>query len=127
MNKLVRSISVLLAVAIVIPVFAGCAQFSQKGKTRKIVDVTGAEVEIPSEVKRVVNLYSFGCQMMIGLGLEEYLVGVNEDMFETEWIEMMCPESKNIPTLRFWYRVADMALKKISRKWLWIRCIERHL
>lgn len=98
MNKLVRSISVLLAVAIVIPVFAGCAQFSQKGKTRKIVDVTGAEVEIPSEVKRVVNLYSFGCQMMIGLGLEEYLVGVNEDMFETEWIEMMCPESKNIPT-----------------------------
>ena len=98
MNKLVKQISLIIAIAIVFQLFTGCAQFSQNGKTRKIVDVMGVEVEIPSKVNRVINLYSFGCQMMIGLGLEDYLVGVNEDMFETEWIELMCPKSKNIPT-----------------------------
>ena len=34
---------------------------------------------------------------MIGLDLEDYLVGVSEDTFETSWLELMCPEAKDIP------------------------------
>ena len=36
--------------------------------------------------------------MMIGLGLEDYLVGISGDTLETEWLEVMCPEVKNIAT-----------------------------
>lgn len=65
---------------------------------RIIVDLVGDEVEIPAEVHSVVNLVPFGCQIMIGLGLGEYLVGINEETIETPWLEVMYPEVKNIPT-----------------------------
>lgn len=48
-------------------VISGCSFTNQKEQTRIIVDITGAEVEISAEVDEVVNLFSFGCQLMVGL------------------------------------------------------------
>ena len=70
-------------------------------ETRTIVDIAGDEVEIPTQVTRVVNLVPFGCQIMIGLGLGEYLVGINEETIESPWMEVMYPEIKNIPTFGY--------------------------
>ena len=97
MKKLYRVVALVLALFIAASSLTGCGLPNKENK-RTVVDIMGAEVEIPEEVDEVVNLYSFGCQMMIGLGLTDYLVGISEDTFETEWLEMMCPEAKNIPT-----------------------------
>lgn len=98
MKKIQKLMAITLAIAISAFSMTGCSFTRDKEETRIIVDITGAEVEIPLEVDEVVNLFPFGCQMMIGLDLEEYLVGISQDTFETQWLEMICPESKNIQT-----------------------------
>ncbi len=97
MKRLFKICALILALCISITSLAGCSFTDPKGETRTVVDITGAEVEIPVEVDEVVNLFSFGCQMMIGLGLEDYLVGISDATFETPWLELMCPSAKEIP------------------------------
>lgn len=110
-----RVICVFLTILMVIVSIAACSTNSAtestadekesstngKAEPRVIVDLAGDEVEIPAEVHSVVNLVPFGCQIMIGLGLGEYLVGINEETIETPWLEVMYPEVKNIPTYSF--------------------------
>lgn len=97
MRKINRFITLILALLIVSSSLVGCST-PTKVETRTVTDIMGVEVEIPEKVDEVLNLYSFGCQMMIGLGLEDYLVGISQDTFETEWIDVMCPDIKDIPT-----------------------------
>lgn len=98
MKKIIRKSALLLVIVLVINSLVGCGLTNEESETRTIVDITGAEVEIPEKVDEVINLYSFGCQMMAGLGLEEYLIGISIDTFETEWLEVMSPKMKDIPT-----------------------------
>lgn len=98
MKKLFKISALVLALCIAITSLAGCSFTSKKEETRTVVDITGAEVEIPAEVDEVVNLFSFGCQLMVGLGLGDYLVGISDATFETPWLELMYPAAKEIPT-----------------------------
>ena len=34
---------------------------------------------------------------MVGLGLCDYLVGISDGTFETQWLELMYPAAKDIP------------------------------
>ena len=96
-KKFYKNITLVMMIAMFMLMFSGCGQEGDKKKTRIIKDIMGAEVEIPEKVDKIINLYSFGCQMMMGLGLKDYLAGINEETIETEWIELMCPEVKDIP------------------------------
>lgn len=99
MKKFSKLISLLVICCILTSSSAGCSSNKDyKEDTRTITDITGEKIEIPTEVTKVVNLFPFGCQIMIGLDLEEYLVGISQDTVETGWIELMCPEMKDIPT-----------------------------
>ena len=97
MYKIFKSYRMRIVLILMIFI-SGCGINNNSEKTRVIKDIMGVEVEIPEKVNKVINLYSFGCQMMAGLNLENYLVGINEDTFETEWIELMCPKMKDIAT-----------------------------
>ena len=90
--------TLIMSIIMVASSLSGCNFAKKQGATRTIVDITGAEVEIPAEVDEVVNLFSFGCQMMIGLGLGDYLVGISDATFETQWLELMYPTAKDIPS-----------------------------
>ena len=98
MKEIYKMRGLFLAFVVAMSSLVGCTSFDEEEKTRTIVDIMGVEVEIPEEVDEIINLYSFGCQMMAGLDLEDYLVGISSDTVETEWIEMMCPELKDIPS-----------------------------
>ena len=95
-----KFISIIMVIVIVASMLTACSfnKTDNDESTRKIVDITGAEVEIPNIVDEVVNLFPFGCQLMIGLGLDEYLVGISDSTIETAWLEVMFPEVKNIKT-----------------------------
>lgn len=67
MKSLYKITALLLTMIIAMSSLAGCSFTNQKEQTRIIVDITGAEVEISAEVDEVVNLFSFGCQLMVGL------------------------------------------------------------
>lgn len=83
MKKAKQIIACILACLITVSALSACSSSpasmseSETTGTRTIVDIAGDEVEIPNQVKTVVNLVPFGCQIMIGLGLGEYLVGIN--------------------------------------------------
>ena len=104
MKNTKQIIACILACLIAVSALSACSSTpastseSEATGTRTIVDIAGDEVEIPNLVKTVVNLVPFGCQIMIGLGLGEYLVGINEETIESPWIELMYPEIKSIPT-----------------------------
>lgn len=90
--------AIVLTICMAAFLLTGCSRGSSKEETRTVVDITGAEVEIPLKVDDVINLNPFGCQIMIGLGLEDCLVGISPDTFETAWLEEMYPKAKEIPT-----------------------------
>ena len=96
MFRRIKWITVISIVAV--SFLTGCSFTNKKEETRTVVDITGAEIEIPTEVDEVVNLFPFGCQLMVGLDLSDYLVGISDATFETPWLEIMCPEAKNIQT-----------------------------
>ena len=102
MKKAKQIIACILACLIAVSALSACgstpasASESDTTRTRIIVDIAGDEVEIPNQVETVVNLVPFGCQIMIGLGLGEYLVGINEETIESPWIELMYPEIKTL-------------------------------
>lgn len=98
MGKLHRLGALVLAVIISVVALVGCTSPNEVVETRTITDTIGAEVEIPSDVDEVICLNPFSSKMMVGLGLEDYLAGISEDTVETEWIELMCPKVKEIPT-----------------------------
>lgn len=98
MKSILKLSALVMALIIAACTLTGCSTPEKTEETRVVVDIMGVEVRIPAKVTKVINLYSFGCQMMIGLGLEDYLIGISEDTFETEWLEVMCPEIRNIPT-----------------------------
>ena len=98
MKNIYKIITILLVLVMILASVTGCGSSNDKGETRVVTDIVGAEVEIPAEVDEIINLYSFGCQMMAGLGLEDSLIGISQDTFETKWIEEMCPAMMDIPT-----------------------------
>lgn len=95
--RLHKAIVLLLAIVVLISLTA-CSAGNKKKEMRTVTDITGAEIEIPAEVNKIINLNPFGCQIMLGIGLEDYLIGISPDTFETEWLEVMYPDSKKIPT-----------------------------
>ncbi len=107
MKRMKQLVACILACLMVFAMLSACsantqsAQDSAATKPRTIVDIAGDEVEIPAEVKTAVNLVPFGCQIMIGLNLGEYLIGINEETIETPWLEVMYPKVKDIPTFGY--------------------------
>lgn len=94
-----KYVSIIMVIVVLLSMLTACSSDKTNNETtRKIVDITGAEIEIPNKIDEVVNLFPFGCQLMIGLGLDEYLVGISDSTIETAWLEVMFPEIKNMKT-----------------------------
>lgn len=96
--KMKRYGTIVLIVLLLISFFTGCGMSKDNMDRRKITDISGDVVEIPENVHSVVNLVPYGCQMMISLGLGDYLVGINEETIETKWIEELYPRIREIAT-----------------------------
>lgn len=94
-----KMISLFLVFAILFAI-SGCYYKSNSDK-RTIVDCAGDTVEIPIKVSKVINCVTYGCQVMVGLGLGNYLIGINEESIESPWLPEMYPQINDIPTYAF--------------------------
>jgi len=76
------------------------ANLSQEGKTKTIIDSTGTSVEIPADVKRVVALRSGIVEMIVVLGAEDKLVGIDDYTAKGTdfgaYIAEICPQVLNL-------------------------------
>lgn len=85
-----KALSALLVLALLVS-FTACGAIQSSAKTKTIIDSAGDEVAVPNDVKTVVNLVTYGCQVMVGLGLGDYLIGIYEEAIESAWIAEMYP------------------------------------
>lgn len=112
MQKKKSFLGILLVVIMGISALGGCNSLEDNTETKTMVDITGDEIEVPVEVNKIINLVPYGCQMMISLGLGDYLVGVNEEMFETEWIKELYPRIAEVQ--QFPYEVSAEAVLSVE-------------
>ena len=107
MKKLRRVTLCIIALFVFTISVSACAPSPKNGGEEqtaglaKVIDIAGDEVEIPDHVTKIINLVPFGCQIMIGLGLGDYLIGINEETIETPWLEVIYPKIKNIQTFGY--------------------------
>ena len=87
---------ILLILLAVILTFSVVSCGDGNKNTRTITDSIGDEVQIPEKVDTVINLVTYGTQVMVGLGLGDYLVGVTPDAVESAWITEMYPRLSEI-------------------------------
>ena len=71
-------------------------QPANQANTRMIVDSAGDSVQIPANVDTVINLVTYGCQVMVGLGFGDYLTGINVDAIESAWMVEMYPRISEV-------------------------------
>lgn len=89
-----KTVSFLLALLMLLSMTA--CNYQQNNNTVTITDSAGDEVSIPANVDTVINLVTYGCQAMVGLGMGDYLVGINEDAIESDWMSYMYPRINEI-------------------------------
>ena len=73
----------------------------QQKRTVTVTDMSGDEVTITGEVKRIVNLWPAGTSSFFILGAGDLIIGlaVNSPATMTAWTQLFYPESINIPSL----------------------------
>lgn len=89
-----KKILLILLAVIMTFIVVSCGDGNKN--TRTITDSIGDEVQIPEKVDTVINLVTYGTQVMVGLGLGDYLVGVSPDAVESAWITEMYPRLSEI-------------------------------
>lgn len=67
--------------------------------TRKYVDMDGTEVELPAEVKTVVDVWAANNQVLVLLGVSDRLVGTTSGVQDVAWMQKLNPNITNIPSL----------------------------
>lgn len=92
-----KIMAIFMCIVLLFSLF-GCSGFQSTNEidTKIIVDSAGDEVEIPKDVHTVINLVTYGCQVMVGLGFGDYLTGINFDAIESVWMEEMYPRISKI-------------------------------
>lgn len=93
-----KTLSVILAILLILSLTA-CGnnqKDSSSAETKIITDSAGDQVEIPTKVESVINLVTYGCQVMVGLDFGDYLTGINVDAIESAWMGEMYPRINEI-------------------------------
>ena len=91
-----RTVAFLLSIIMLFSMSACGTQPTNNAETKTIIDVAGDTVEIPAKVDTVINLVTYGCQVMVGLGFGDYLTGINVDAIESPWMAEMYPRINEI-------------------------------
>ena len=103
---------IILILLATIMTFSLVACNNDNDNTRTITDCIGDEVQIPNEVDTIINLVPYGTQVMVGLGLGDYLVGINPDAIESAWITEMYPRLSTLT--QYDYEVSAEVLIKAN-------------
>ena len=101
-----RLLLLVMVVALIAGCFAGCGSSEGNGEaaaegTKTVKDMTGTEVTVPQEVKKVVNCWPSSTQVMITLGAADKLAGVMGAIQSPSfsWMTTIAPQIKELPSV----------------------------
>ena len=81
-----KTLGFILLAALMISLLSGCG--SSASKTRTITDCSGAKVEIPNEINKVVVTSPAAVAFMEGMGLTDKLVGTHGSILNQSWVHV---------------------------------------
>lgn len=91
-----KILALVLSILIIISLSACTITKNNSNETKIITDSAGDQVEIPIQVDTVINLVTYGCQVMVGLDFGDYLIGINVDAIESPWMEEIYPRINEV-------------------------------
>lgn len=101
MKKTNKLISVLLVTILSVMLFAGCSykkeEVPKENATITVEDQLGRKVEIKGEVNRIVSSYYVSTSMLIGLGVQDKVVGIEKNAKNREMYKKVAPEFLELP------------------------------
>lgn len=108
MNKIKQIIAIILFLVTIISITVGCDSnktnegdsknniAEQDAKVQTVVDQGGTEVELPSEVKTIADLWHANNQIVLLLGGADKLVATTENIKKTAWFAKVYPRIKDV-------------------------------
>lgn len=103
MKKLNKRIALVLTLVFSVMIFAGCTGNSKEGnaneKTITVEDQLGRKVEIKGDVNRIISSYYVSTSILIGLGLQDKVVGIEKKAKNREMYEKCAPEFLKLPAV----------------------------
>ncbi len=114
-----RIITMLFALLISIGMLAGCGtENASKGTTQAvhtITDIGGTEVQLPTQVERIADLWPANNQVILMLGGADKLVATTQYVQTLPWFSHIYPNIKNIAAPdRFGFDLQLEELQKVS-------------
>ena len=70
---------------------------AKAAETKVVKDLAGVEVTIPSNPSRIVCRSGNGTSFIVGMGLQDKLVGTANYMLPNPWVNYFCKDIENIP------------------------------
>lgn len=101
MKKINKGISLLLATMLSAMLFVGCGdkkeETPKENTTVTVEDQLGRTVEIKGEVNRIVSSYYVSTSMLIELGVQDKVVGIEKNAKNKEMYKKVAPEFLELP------------------------------
>jgi len=97
-----RLIGLILVFALIAAIVTGCNSKTDTAKaTATVTDMSGDNVTITGEVKRIVNLWPAGTSSFFVMGAGDLIVGLanNSPGTMNSWTQLFYPDCVNIPAL----------------------------
>lgn len=101
MKKINKMIPLLLSIMIFFGLVSGCSNKEgskdEKNKTVVVEDQLGRKVEITGEVNKIVSSYYVSTSMLIGLGVQDKVVGIEKNAKNREMYKKVAPKFLELP------------------------------
>ncbi len=98
-KKLGKKVIIFLLIAILLTNIVGCSTNSTAQDTVEITDHLGRKVLVPKDVKRIVSAYYISTSLLIALGVEDRVVGLEILPDKRPLYKKAAPELIDLPTL----------------------------
>ena len=72
---------------------------SQAKETKTYIDMDGTEVELPTKIDKIVNLWGANHQMLTLLGHCDTIIGTTSYMKKLPWFIKFCPQIVDVPVV----------------------------
>ena len=118
-EEMKRIVYVLLTLIMSLGLITGCgtenASQGTKQETHTITDIGGAQVQLPTEVKRIADLWPANNQVVLMLGGADKLVATTQYVQTLPWFSHIYPGIKDIAAPdRFGFDVQLEELQKVK-------------
>lgn len=80
-----KKISLIVTIVLILSLVTGCDNTKQDDSTRVVIDCSGVEVEIPNSVERVVCTSASAVPFLLGMNVEEKIVGAHGSTLGHSW------------------------------------------